>query len=203
MGERGLLLEFESLDHVLAAAAALTGPDRPSWVQDVVPAARTLLVLGDGAGDRAAEVRALLPGDAKARPSASGREADVVMTVSYTGPDLELAALHARCSVAELIDWHTRLPWRIAFGGFAPGFAYLDRPEAPASFPRRDTPRPAVPAGSVALAGEFSAVYPRESPGGWLLIGHSDAPLWELDRQPPALLVPGGRVHFRADETAR
>ncbi|HNP11666.1 MAG TPA: carboxyltransferase domain-containing protein, partial [Mycobacterium sp.] len=89
-------------------------------------------------------------------------------------------------------------PWRVGFGGFAPGFAYLVGGDPRLAVPRRAEPRTRVPAGSVGLAGEFSGVYPRESPGGWQLIGRTDAVLWDIDRTPPALLRPGMWVRFRA-----
>ena len=87
---------------------------------------------------------------------------------------------------------------RPGFGGFAPGFAYLVGGDPRLTVPRRSEPRTKVPAGSVGLAGEFSGVYPRQSPGGWQLIGRTDAVLWDVDRTQPALLTPGMRVQFRA-----
>ena len=96
----------------------------------------------------------------------------------------------------EVVAAHTGTPWRVAFAGFAPGFAYLFGGDARLQVSRRSEPRTSVPAGSVGLAGEFSAVYPRSSPGGWQLLGHTDATLWDVDRQPPSLLQPGSVVHF-------
>ncbi|MET0756929.1 MAG: carboxyltransferase domain-containing protein, partial [Mycobacterium sp.] len=93
---------------------------------------------------------------------------------------------------------HTETPWRVGFGGFAPGFAYLVGGDERLNVPRQSEPRTKVPTGSVALAGEFSGVYPRESPGGWQLIGRTDAVLWDVDRDKPALLTPGMWVQFRA-----
>jgi KipI family sensor histidine kinase inhibitor len=91
---------------------------------------------------------------------------------------------------------HTGTPWRVAFGGFAPGFAYLTGGDPRLDVARRDEPRTSVPAGSVGLGGEFSGIYPRASPGGWQLIGRTDMVLWDPDRDPAALLQPGGRVRF-------
>jgi KipI family sensor histidine kinase inhibitor len=96
----------------------------------------------------------------------------------------------------EVVVAHTQTPWRVAFAGFAPGFAYLAGGDSRLRVPRRSEPRTTVPAGSVGLAGEFSAVYPRASPGGWQLLGHTDATLWDVERQPPALLQPGSAVRF-------
>ena len=87
--------------------------------------------------------------------------------------------------------------WCGAFGGFAPGFGYLTGLPPELHVPRRDTPRTRVPAGSVGLAGPFAGAYPRASPGGWQLVGRTDAGLFDVDRRPPALLAPGGRVRFR------
>lgn len=86
----------------------------------------------------------------------------------------------------------------MAFGGFVPGFAYLTGGDPRLVVPRRSSPRTSVPAGAVGLAGAFSGIYPRESPGGWQLIGHTKSAMWDLDREPPALLVTGGRVRFVA-----
>lgn len=84
----------------------------------------------------------------------------------------------------------------MAFCGFAPGFGYLTGLPADRAVPRRATPRAAVPPGAVAVAGEYTGVYPRSSPGGWQLLGHTDLVLWDADREPPALLRPGARVWF-------
>ncbi|MBK5217693.1 MAG: carboxyltransferase domain-containing protein, partial [Propionibacteriales bacterium] len=81
-------------------------------------------------------------------------------------------------------------------GGFAPGFAYLAGGDQRLSVPRRSSPRTRIPAGAVGLAGEFSGIYPRESPGGWQIIGHTDVAVWDVDREPPALLLPGHTVRF-------
>ena len=95
-----------------------------------------------------------------------------------------------------VVTAHSSRPWTASFGGFAPGFAYLTGGDPRLEVPRRDSPRTAVPAGSVALAGAFSAVYPRESPGGWQLIGRTGLRLWDARRTEPALLAPGMRVQF-------
>jgi KipI family sensor histidine kinase inhibitor len=99
-------------------------------------------------------------------------------------------------SVQEVIAAHTGAEWRVAFCGFAPGFAYLSWGDPRLAVPRRSQPRTSVPAGSVALAGEFSAIYPRSSPGGWQLIGHTDTVVFDISREPPALLQPDVTVRF-------
>ena len=94
-----------------------------------------------------------------------------------------------------MVERHGAAPYTVAFNGFAPGFSYLSA-QVGLNVPRRRSPRVRVPAGSVALAGEFSAVYPKESPGGWQLIGTTTASMWDMGRDVPALLQPGYRVRF-------
>ena len=99
-------------------------------------------------------------------------------------------------SIPEVIAAHTGADWRVAFGGFAPGFAYLSWGDPRLAVPRRKEPRTSVPSGSCGFAGEFSAIYPRSSPGGWQLIGHTDIVVFDIDRDPPALLQPDAVVRF-------
>jgi KipI family sensor histidine kinase inhibitor len=122
----------------------------------------------------------------------------LVIDVVYDGVDLDEVAELSGLTTAQVIDAHTANPWNVGFCGFAPGFAYLVGGDPRLAVPRRSEPRPAVPAGAVGLAGEFTGIYPRRSPGGWQLIGHTDAALWDIDRPAPALLTPGTRVQFRA-----
>ena len=95
-----------------------------------------------------------------------------------------------------MVDAHTGQPWTVGFGGFAPGFSYLVGGDPRLEVPRRAEPRTRVPAGAVGLAGPFSGIYPRSSPGGWQVIGETDVVLWDVDRDPPALLQPGASVQF-------
>lgn len=118
--------------------------------------------------------------------------------VVYEGPDLGRVAGMTGLSTEAVIAAHTGTPWRVEYCGFAPGFAYLTGGDSRLVVPRLDTPRPEVPCGAVGLAGEYSGIYPRRSPGGWNLIGRTGAVLWDLDRDPPALLRPGMTVRFRA-----
>ncbi|MFB2582045.1 allophanate hydrolase subunit 1 [Herbiconiux sp. P15] len=120
----------------------------------------------------------------------------IEIRVRYDGPDLEEVARLTGLAVDEVIAAHTRSTWSAAFIGFAPGFAYLTGDDRRLDVPRRSTPRPTVPAGSVALAAGYCGIYPRESPGGWHLIGTTDAVLWDASREQPALLAPGTEVRF-------
>ena len=198
-GDGALLLECPSTEEVLALAASLRAAEL-TGVLDIVPAARTVLVkLADPAYQKPTRQRleqlGVDPADAEHHP---GDGADVTIDVVYDGPDLDDVAAHTGMTPGEVIQAHTATPWRVGFGGFAPGFAYLIDGDPRLVVPRRSDPRTAVPAGSVGLAGEFSGIYPRQSPGGWQLIGHTDAALWDIDRPQPALLVPGMWVRFRA-----
>jgi KipI family sensor histidine kinase inhibitor len=194
-GDAALLVELDDLDAVLALTAAVRA-ERIDGVLDVVPAARTVLVVtepGTELDPLVKRVTSLSIGSESALPEGETVEIAVV----YDGPDLAEVARLTGLSEDDVVAAHTGTPWRIAFGGFAPGFAYLSGGDPRLSVPRREEPRTSVPAGAVGLAGEYSGVYPRSSPGGWQLIGHTDAVLWDADRDPPALLVPGGAVRFR------
>lgn len=183
-GDRAVLLDCTDLAEAQGWFAALEGD------ADVVLGARTVLVHGDPS-----HVRALI---SRARPGAATLVNGplVEVAVTYDGPDLHDVARLTGLSVEAVVAAHTGCTWTVAFGGFAPGFSYLAGGDARLEVPRRDSPRTRVPAGAVGLAGEFSGVYPRESPGGWQLIGRTAARLWDSQRQPPALLTPGSRVRF-------
>jgi KipI family sensor histidine kinase inhibitor len=194
-GDAAVLAELDDLDAVLALAAALRADPLPGTV-DVVPATRTVLVLFDGtttAEQVTAGLRAARPG---AAAGAAGGTVEV--PVRYDGADLADVARLTGLPVADVIARHTSPEYTVAFCGFAPGFAYLTGGDPTLRVPRRSPPRTAVPAGSVALADGFTGTYPRRMPGGWQLIGRTDAVLWDIERDPPALLPPGTRVRFRA-----
>ncbi|HSO63734.1 MAG TPA: allophanate hydrolase subunit 1 [Ornithinibacter sp.] len=205
-GEDALLLEVAVLDEVLALEDALRAAvDRadPPWseVSDVVPAARTVLLVTRPGTDLAALTTAVGDLTAGAAPTASASAPPtaphvVEVAVTYDGPDLHDVAALTGLTPAEVVSAHTGMPWRVAFGGFAPGFAYLVGGDPRLTVPRRAHPRPTVPAGAVGLGGEFSGVYPRASPGGWQLLGTTTLTLWDVDRDPPALLTPGTTVRF-------
>ena len=203
-GDQALMVQCGSTAEVLAWAAALRAAAWPGVI-DIVPAARTVLVKLDGPRyqivirQRLRKLRVDLDVYlAEAGVAPPDRRADVVIDVVYDGPDLAEVAGHTGLTTAQVIDAHTATLWRVGFSGFAPGFAYLVDGDPRLRVPRRSDPRTAVPAGSVALAGEFGAIYPRRSPGGWQLIGRTDAVLWDIDRPDPALLTQGKWVQFRA-----
>ena len=196
-GDAAVLAEVDDLEQAMALHSAVVA-DPPPGVVDLVPAARTLLVRftpGETSpGELAKRLRSVRPVDQRA-----GSDADeVVVEVTYDGPDLPDVAELTGLSEQEVVELHTTAAWTVAFVGFAPGFGYLVGGDERLHVARRKEPRTTVPAGSVGLAGEFSGAYPRESPGGWQLIGRTDAKLWDVDRDPPALLVPGTRVRFEA-----
>lgn len=205
MGERALLLELGPDSDPLAVAAAiqrLRDEQVPPWhqVTDVVPASATVLLYADRPTRPKAWQQAI-PALLDVAPTRSEHPDEVLLEipVRYDGEDLQEVARSTGRTVAEVVADHGATLWTVVFGGFLPGFGYL-RADAPTpQVPRRSLPRTRVPAGSVGLAGEYSGVYPRPSPGGWQLIGRTPLDLFDVDREPPALLVPGRRVRFVAE----
>lgn len=195
-GDRAWLIDLGEGDPV-AVAEALAGQAWPDPPPEVTVGARTCLVRFDGPAPAHGEMaHRLSAAAAPGRTPATTHE--VVLPVRYDGPDLSAVADACGLSSAEVIELHTRAEYRVSFLGFAPGFGYLTGLPQRLHLPRRDVPRTHVPAGSVAIAFEYSAVYPRVSPGGWHLIGHTDQRLFDPDAQPPSLLRPGTRVRFEA-----
>ena len=186
-GDSAFLLEVDG-DAAVTAAIAAAGAS----AVDVVPAARTVLV--DGLSGLSVDDVVAAAGRAAARDADEGALVEVPTT--YDGDDLDVVARHGGMTRDEVVATHTGTDFVVAFCGFAPGFAYLAGLPGDLAVPRLDSPRPRVPAGSVAVAGEYTGVYPRSSPGGWLLLGRTDLVLWDTDADPPALLVPGTRVRF-------
>jgi KipI family sensor histidine kinase inhibitor len=199
-GDRAVLIEVDGPPAALREALLQTLAGH-AGIEDLVPAARTLLVRFDprridratlNAAIAAATVRADQPDRLDApRPA-------VIVPVHYDGPDLDAVAAGSGLSTDEVIARHIGAEYVVAFCGFAPGFAYLTGLDPRLHVARLDSPRAAVPAGAVGVAGEYTAAYPRSSPGGWRLIGRTDAALWDLNRPDPALLTPGARVRFEA-----
>ncbi|MFB7734494.1 allophanate hydrolase subunit 1 [Streptomyces sp. NPDC056112] len=210
-GSHALLVEADGLEQVLALRGALEA-DRPRGVRELVAAARTLLVTYDPAVTAHPAVAAAVAEHAAALGPAGqpapGTPASaepvgeriVTLAVRYDGEDLSHVAESTGLGVGEVIARHTAPLYTVAFAGFAPGFGYLTGTDPLLRLPRRSEPRTAVPAGSVAVAGGFTGVYPRSSPGGWQLLGTTDAVLWNERRDPPALLAPGSHVRFVPEE---
>lgn len=202
VGEHGLLIELDSAEEVEALHAELlrraAGGALPP-LREIVPAARTVLL--DGLADPRGLLAELAAWDIP--PIGAGDRPTVEIPVRYDGPDLADVAALWDCTPGEVVRRHSATEFHVAFCGFAPGFGYLTGLPEPLHVPRRDTPRTKVPVGSVALAGPYTGVYPRSSPGGWQLIGTTDTVLWDPRREPAALLAPGTRVRFVPQETAR
>lgn len=193
-GSDALLVELDDLDQVLALYAALY-EERPAGVIDIVPAARTVLLVTDPAATDLAEVGRAVR-QMRPRPGRQAGGELVEIPVTYDGDDLEEVGSLLGCDVDEVVRRHAGEAWTVAFCGFAPGFGYLAGASGGGDVPRRSSPRTTVPPGSVALAGEFSGIYPRASPGGWQLIGRTELVVFDLERDPPALLRPGTPVRF-------
>jgi KipI family sensor histidine kinase inhibitor len=193
-GDRALLVEVPDASAVTAVRSALERSPLPGQ-RELVPAARTVLVVLERAPTEVdvAALRRLAP-----EPAGTAAHGPLVeLPVVFDGPDLaEVAGLTGR-DVPALVEALTTTQLTVAFGGFAPGFGYLTGLPEDLHVPRRPTPRTRVPAGSVGLAGPYAGAYPQASPGGWQLVGRTDAVLFDVDRDPPALLVPGVRVRLR------
>ncbi len=195
MGAAALLVELDDLGAVLGLHAEIERRRAAGWAPsliDVIPSDRTILL--DGVTDRDALAAELAGWRVPPAPSPEGPVVEI--PCRYTGEDLATVAAIWRVTGREAARMHAAAEYWVAFCGFAPGFAYLSGLPARLAVPRRRTPRTVVPAGSVALAGTYSGVYPRSSPGGWQIIGHTDAVIWDPVKEPPALLVPGNRVRF-------
>ncbi|MEU1807233.1 allophanate hydrolase subunit 1 [Streptomyces sp. NPDC019937] len=195
VGERGLLIELDDGDaaealhaELLRRAAARTLPE----VREIVPAARTVLL--DGVADPHHLAAEVVQWDIP--PLTGVRGTTIEVPVRYDGPDLAEVAARWGVTPGEAARIHASTEFRVAFCGFTPGFGYLTGLPARFHVPRRATPRTRVPVGSVALAGPYTGVYPRSSPGGWQLIGTTDALLWDAAREPAALFAPGVHVRF-------
>lgn len=193
-GDAGLLVELDDLAQVLDLHDQVAALDMPGVV-DLVPAACTLLVRLDPArtsvGAAASRIERLEPG----RRERSAPEL-IEVPVVYGGPDLDEVGHLTGLGAQGVVAAHTGQRWTLAFAGFAPGFGYLIGEDERLVVPRRPAPRHVVPAGAVALADGYSGIYPRGSPGGWQLIGQTDVAVWDLRRDPPALLQPGTTVRF-------
>lgn len=200
VGTRALLIDLDNLNQVMAWHTDLSTKPLRHQV-DCIAAATTILLSfdsPDGATDAAENLADYNPSVVSQR---NPRTVDI--DVKYDGEDLDKVADQLGMSREAVVDWHTSTLWKAAFGGFAPGFTYC-APEDPQNVkpvPRRANPRTVVPTGAVGIAGDFTAVYPRRSPGGWQLIGTTNTPMWDSHSEPPALVQPGDRVRYRAVDT--
>ena len=195
-----VLIELDDLDTTLALFDSLTS-DPIAGTGELIPGARTLLVFyRPSAVTPARIVRAVRSRDLGARVAGEGSRIEI--PVSYDGEDLDEVAGLLGITAVEVVRLHTGQDYSVGFTGFAPGFAYLTGGHPALDVPRRSSPRTRIPAGSVALAGTFSGVYPRESPGGWQLIGTTESLMWDLGRDRAALMLPGDTVRF-VDVTGR
>jgi KipI family sensor histidine kinase inhibitor len=195
VGTRAVLAELSGTQEVLALQALLLEAPLPGQV-DVLAAAQTVMVRADSPAAARRMGGLLLELDLTARAKQDGGL--VFIDTVYDGEDLAEVGRLTGLGTDGVIEAHTGQVWTVAFAGFAPGFGYMVGENQTLEVPRRSSPRTAVPAGSVALAGNYSAVYPRRSPGGWQLIGRTGARMWDLNRAEPALASPGHRVQFRA-----
>ncbi len=193
--EHALLVELDDLAQTLGLLASLQAAPIEG-VREIVPGARTLLIDFDPLYLNRDELVAQLA----SRPLGqreSGSGALVEIPVHYDGEDLAEVAALLGITAEEVVQRHTGSDWFVAFTGFAPGFAYLSGgDELLRQLPRRASPRTRIPPGAVAVAGGFSGIYPKASPGGWQLLGQTFTPMWDLQREQPALLRPGQRVRF-------
>jgi len=189
-GPGALLAEYDSLAEVMSVDEVLRESNL-AGIDEIIPAARTVLVTF-GHVDRAALHALLVPGATASRVEGPLVEIPVV----YDGADLAEVAEATGLSIEQVVDTHSSIVYSAAFLGFTPGWAYLVGLPPSLQLPRRKTPRTAVPAGSVAIANEFTGVYPTLSPGGWHLLGHTDVQMFDVDRGKPALVLAGDRVRF-------
>ncbi len=201
-GPEAVLVEVDGLAEAIGVAdhiertAATSGWALDGRVRDIVPGARTVLVSTEP--EHLPWLRGwierMLPTMAAAERRTDPRVE--VIRVTYDGPDLAEVAHLTGLTQAAVIEAHTGTPWTVGFAGFTHGFFYLTDGDPRLVVPRRDSPRTSVPGGAVAIAGPYSGVYPRTGPGGWQLIGRTDAVMWEPHPATPTLLRPGMQVRF-------
>ncbi len=197
-GDVGLLVETATNAAALAVCAALAASGLGVRAR---PGLRSVLVLPaapDGGGGATADLGALARAVLELPPAPVTPPAGrlVELPVRYDGPDLASLAEAAGLGVDEVVERHTAVEYTVACLGFTAGFAYLEGLDPALQVPRRASPRARVPAGSVAVAGAQTGVYPRAAPGGWHLLGTTDAVLFDEAADPPASLAPGDRVRF-------
>lgn len=194
VGDQGVLIEVGDAKTAMAVARTVRAR-LGEQVEDVVPTHATVLVTWRGEPAEAALGRALA---ADLEPTVAAPAAALVLEVRYDGPDLDAVAALVGCSPEEVARRHAAPEYTVGFIGFAPGFAYLLGTDPSLHVPRRETPRERVAPGSVAIAAGYTSVYPTASPGGWQLLGSTEARMFDPAREPAVLLAPGARVRFTA-----
>lgn len=185
---------IDEIESPTSWAAALGAMDVPGIIE-IVPAEHTVVVRSTPVRHR--DIGAVVDMVVGA-PSIDAAAAPLTIDVVYGGPDLAEIARLAGVRSEDVVRLHVTGSYEVAFCGFSPGFGYLRGLDQRLHVPRRDTPRASVPAGSVGVAAGYTCVYPSASPGGWHVIGHTTTELWNVDRDPPALLRPGRTVRFRS-----
>lgn len=207
LGDRAAVLTLDGdrdrcnrrIAQLTEALLAECGTETPRAILDVVPAMASLAVFFDPrvASLEAVEGRLLALADRVPHDADEATQRRLhVIPVWYDGPDLHDVAERVGVEPDEVIRRHANREYRVRFLGFAPGFAYLGPLDPSLVLARRADPRPRVPAGSVAVAGDQTAIYPLDTPGGWHLIGRTDVHVFDPARDPPSLLAPGDRVRF-------
>ncbi|MDR7015218.1 urea amidolyase family protein [Acinetobacter sp. 3657] len=191
------LIELPSLEETIALYHHLKLAAHP-YIQELIPAARTILVYFDPIFIDGKNLIQWISSQKIDQYSENTNKKEVIINVCYDGADLAHVAEYLGIGVDEVIYKHTHCHWQVAFIGFAPGFAYLVSADHPfGNIPRLASPRKKIASGSVGLAGEYSGIYPKESPGGWQLIGRTDQTMWDVNREQAALLLPSDQVVFK------
>lgn len=222
LGETALLVRLGNrvdiaLNRRVHATTARLQAQRPPWLREIVPAYASLALhldrdslaidVRDSGADPIAVAEAWLRGVLNDAIETVDPESLPVVQIPVRyggadGPDLDALAQHAGLSIAQVIQRHCAAKYTVAMLGFAPGFPYLLGLDPALRIPRLATPRVKVPAGSVAIGGEQTGIYPREGPGGWRIIGNTALTLFDATHESPSLLQPGDRVRFVAVDGA-
>lgn len=195
VGRTGALLDVDRLEHAKQLAFMIRDQHASADLWEVIPAGRTVYLQGPPAVlDEV--LRNLENQPVSGTGTRAGRTVEI--TVAYDGVDLPIVASSLDLSVSEVIEIHSGTEYEVAFFGFAPGQAFFGELSPRLRLPRRSTPRTKVPSGALAIANEFSVIYPDNSPGGWHLIGtRVGPPMWDVKHDPPSALDVGDRVLFR------
>ena len=197
VGESAYLFEVASSEAALAVYLRMQDRALPS-VDEVVPGAASVLVVFSEPPSRT-DVAAIQELATACDPGQSETPAsEHEIGVHYDGPDLVPLARAVGLHRDAVVELHSQTRYRVAFLGFQPGFAYLSGLPRALVTPRRESPRTAIPPGSVAIGGAWTGIYPAESPGGWHLLGSTDICLFDAAHVPPSRLQPGDQVRFVA-----